>query len=200
MKDFLDLIIFLLIIYAILAPLLKKKTPFPDREEEELNFPKDDHAPDSKEKPTQGVLEEIENLFDYEEKLNDIPILIEDTEILEDRFERNKTEFPFTKESSSLSQVSRKTQEKFDNETSLHYSEEMSGFDYNSIDEEIETFDYSSDFENTEQDKEELKTFTFNIAEPDDFKRAIIYKEIFDMPVSVKLIRAQWRRNIYSKR
>lgn len=196
MKDFLDLIIFLLIIYAILAPLLKKKTSFPDREED-LNFPKDAHTPESKEKPTQSVLEEIENLFDYEEKLNDIPILIEDTERFEDRFKRNKTEFPFAKESSSLSEASRKTQEKFDNETLLHYSEEISEFDYNSIDKEMEIFDYSNDFENTEQDKEESKTFTFNISEPDDFKRAIIYKEIFDVPVSVKLIRSQWRRNIY---
>lgn len=196
MEDFLDLIIFLLIIYAILAPLLKKKTSFPDREED-LNFPKDAHTPNSEEKSTQSVLEEIENLFDNEEKLNDIPILIEDTETIEDRFERDKIEFPSAKKSSSLSEVNRKTQEKFDNETLLNYSEKISGFDYNSIDEEIEAFDYSSDFESTEQDKEELKTFTFNIAEPDDFKRAIIYKEIFDVPVSVKLIRSQWRRNIY---
>ncbi|MFN4111623.1 MAG: hypothetical protein ACK4G1_05065, partial [Ignavibacteria bacterium] len=90
-------------------------------------------------------------------------------------------------------------------EKSPHYSE-LQMYDYEGTipDIEIDEFDYSkiseTDANQLGADSKQTYpegTFKIQLNDIDDFKRAFVYKEIFDTPIALRMRKIKWQRNIY---
>lgn len=206
MENLFDLLIILFIIYALLSPLFKKK-PAPQKP-----FPKTEDQPTvripEREKTEQEILREIEELFGYtstpepeQEPKSETKVVFETKD--EESFEIEEEYIPLPKyEEPKFEEKIKETLTVSDQK--LHQDFFIKTYDYEStlIDVEIDEFDYSRlevfDYAQSEKETEvEVKTFTISLSEPDDFKKAIIYKEIFDTPMALRMRKIKWQRNIY---
>lgn len=198
MENLFDLLLILFIIYAFLVPLLKKKKP----PAQKIPLPQE---PQSREEPTtekssQDILREIEKFFGYEtqpepetkveEKDEEFFPVYDDTIL-----SQSKTE---TKFEEKLIERHQKAEQKVDKEFLIE------AYDYESTipEIEIEDFDYSKidDYDYTKPEEEEVKTesqFSIELQQIDDVKKAVVYKEIFDTPLALRMRRIKWQRNIY---
>lgn len=197
MENLFDLLIILFIIYAFLSPILKKRTP-PVQKKPETSEP--ETLPTSeKEKSSQEILREIEELFGYKTEEPEPFPEIEDEEFSQITFEpetiEKKSQPKFEDEIAS-------TQPKQTLEEKIHQDFQIEAYDYESTipDTDIDEFDYSKldTYELEHEDKTlEGKKFSLQLSEIDDFKKAVIYKEIFDTPIALRMRKIKWQRNIY---
>lgn len=197
MENVFDLLIILFIIYAFLAPIFRKRIPPVDKKPSPIDY--DASSQPKQEKSSQEILREVEELFGYKLEEQE-PLIIENyedilsTDPFEDlhtAIEKQKFEEEVVKKSSTQSK-----KEKIDEDFKIE------AYDYESTipDIDIEEFDYSKiDVNETETGKksEEEKTFAIEFSSLDDFKRAVVYKEIFDTPIALRMRNIKWRRNIY---
>ncbi|MCX8056528.1 MAG: hypothetical protein N3F03_02825 [Ignavibacteria bacterium] len=203
MDSILDLLIILFIIYAFLAPIFKRKPPVakkpqPQHEAEETEFE------GREEKSSQEILREIEELFGYKTP--------QQPEYEVDTYTQEKDEefTPIKEEKLTEPQIQEsKFEEKVklastDFEQKVHQDFKIEAYDYEATipDIEIDEFDYTKldEYDYTKPEVEAEKThdsFTFQLNNLDDFKRAIVFKEIFDTPLALRMRRIKWQRNIY---
>lgn len=203
MEKLFDLLIILFIIYAFLSPFLKKKPPVRQSPKPYEPEPNSSHE---EEKSSQEILREIEELFGYQSKEpekseteNDEEFhqVIPETQKVEETFQKFDKEHSTTEV--KIPVLGRKAEaEKSETQIetqSYNYEEtipeiEIDEFDYSKLD------DYEQAKINLNQPSEE-KSFSLQLNEIDDFKKAIIYKEIFDTPIALRMRRIKWQRNIY---
>lgn len=200
MENLFDLLIILFIIYAFLAPLLKKKPPVAKKPEPQTY---DDEFQTKEEKSSQEILREIEELFGYKSEEPEISIPQEDEEFLPSKTEKSKTE-DFVFQAKTL-ETTLDEEQSFQRESvTLH--PDLQPYDYEGTIPEIEIdeFDYSQldvyDYSKSEEEKtyeEEVRTFEIALGNIDDIKKAIVYKEIFDTPLALRMRKIKWQRSIY---
>jgi hypothetical protein len=198
MENLFDILIILFIIYALLAPILRRKPPVPQK-------PAPDYSEDDfeykEEKSSQEILREVEELFGYSSKKSEEATTQVDEEF---RFPESSTlKVEKSETQTQFKQISEK-EEKFSHQVvSLH--PEMEPYDYEGTlqDIEIDQFDYSKidEFNNDKDVDSNLsaveKTFSIQLENIDDFKKAFIYREIFDLPIALRMRRIKWQRNIF---
>ncbi len=200
MENLFDLLIILFIIYAFLAPLFKvlKKKPTPTQTKPE-SYQTETYSEVEPEKSSQDILREIEKLFGYETKEPE-PI------------EESKDEEFYSFEPEPIT-YQRKIEPKFEEQVvqitpsqikkeDIHQEFIIEAYDYEATipETDIDEFDYSKldVYEIEMEDKSQIeKTFTLELSGIDDFKKAVIYKEIFDTPIALRMRRIKWQRNIY---
>lgn len=198
MENLFDLLIILFIIYAFLAPIFKKKPPVAKKPEPRTY---DDEVPQKEEKSSQDILREIEELFGYKTEEPEIPFPQDDDEFISINSEKSETEDSYHP-TESLEKVSEKPLQP--ESVALH--PDLQPFDYEGTIPEIEIdeFDYSklddfdySNLDNQKQDEKTIKTFELALSNIDDIKKAIVYKEIFDTPIALRMRKIKWQRSIY---
>ncbi len=199
MENLIDILIILFILYALLGPVLRKRKPpiseppVPESSSEETKS-----QPELEE---QKILREIEELFGIkrDEDIEQGSSSVEDDEYKPVTVESKKShespsEVPIKKvTSSSTSEL----ESKFSDEILKEYNYEGT---IPSI--EIDEFDYSKIDEYNLMDSETIakkseEYFNIKISEFEEIKRAIIYKEIFETPLALRMRRFQWQRNIH---
>ncbi len=195
MENLFDLLIILFIIYAFLAPIFKKRIPPDDNNPEPIGY--DASSGSKQDKSSQEILKEVEELFGYKSgepeiifDNGDLPPL-DPFEDLHTALEKQKFEEEVVKKSSTQSK-----------EEKIHEDFKIEAYDYESTipETDIEEFDYSKldVYESeTEKKSEEGKTFSIEFSNIDDFKRAVVYKEIFDVPIALRMRNIKWRKSIY---
>ena len=202
MENLFDILIILFIIYAFLAPFFKKK-PLPktkppqfpqDNEKENFEIKTSQRSIETK----QDILREIEELFGIPPSTKeDETFLTEEESLKEDEFsleDKLKLQDEFK---SKLSQSYPTKPKPFAIDLDIaDYKIDQFDYEWKSEEYEIEQYDYEKTMEEPREDIK-LSTFTFSISEPDDFKRAIIYKEIFDSPIALRVRKIKWQRSIY---
>lgn len=199
MENLFDLLIILFIIYAFLAPVLKRKKP--PVQGRTPNYDAESDSESVNEKSSQNILREIEELFGYKPETESSPDF--DTEKDDEEFHPIYEEKPRVP-SSTIS----KFEENIKNSDSAleHKIQEelkIDSYNYESTIPEIEIdeFDYSKldDFVYNQSDTIQIqyKTFSVDLENIDDIKKAIVYKEIFDTPIALRMRRIKWQRNIY---
>ncbi len=199
MENLFDLLIILFIIYAFLAPLLKrKKPPVPSRPP---TYDTNSDTETVEKKSSQDILREIELLFGYEPETDSLPDL--DTEKYDEEFK------PIYEDKSNITQITvPKFEDRIKNSDSalndkLYEYLMIEPYDYDSTIPEIEIdeFDYSKldDFAYNKSESIQTldKTLSVDLENFDNIKKAIIYKEIFDTPIALRVRRIKWQRNIY---
>lgn len=190
MENLIELLIFLFIIYAFLLPMLKKK-PTVGKKPESEPIGLDSDVKTSEEKSSQEILREIEELFGYKSKEPEDIVLTDDDEFhsfnqekkVEDtsqKFEVSETQIPEriseTEKSQSHSELLM-----YDYEGTIPEIE-IDEFDYSKIDDKsIEQLDSNSN------QSDEVHTIVIELKKIDDIKKAIIYKEIFDLPIALRM-------------
>lgn len=208
MENLLDLLIILFIIYAFLSPLFKKRTPpvqkRPEPVEPEIQTEK------YEEKTSQDILKEIEKLFGYpveEEKPYTYPT---DDEVI--TFEPESSEHKTAYEPKFEEKI---VQPKFEEkiilpklkqkgEDEIHSDFFIEAYDYEGTltDTSIDDFDYSkidvygSDVPEVTKETEK-RAFVIELNNMDDLKNAIVYREIFDTPIALRMRKIKWQRSIY---
>lgn len=197
MENLFDLLIILFIIYAFLSPIFKKRTP-PVQKKPETSEPETLPASE-KEKSSQEILREIEELFGYKtEEPEPIPE-IEDEEFHQIKSEPqtiDKLSEPKFEDEITSAQPKQTLEEK------IHQDFQIETYDYESTvpDTDIDEFDYSKldtyELEHEDRTLEEKK-FSLQLSDIDDFKKAVIYKEIFDTPIALRMRKIKWQRNIH---
>lgn len=195
MENLFDLLIILFIIYAFLAPIFKKRTP-PVHKKPETIEP-ETFSETNKGKSSQEILREVEELFGYKLEEPEAVIHPEDEEIL------------IFDEGLVTAEENQKFEEEVITKSSTESLEEkinqdfkIDAYDYESTIPEIEIdeFDYSKidGIEAESQNKiDEERTFSIELGNIDDFKKAVVYKEIFDTPIALRMRNIKWQRNIY---
>lgn len=203
MENLFDILIILFIIYAFLSPFFKKKPAGKNQPEQPVEV--GNESKPAEEKSSQEILREIEELFGYkieEEEKEEEVLISEDEEFhspvkKEKKVEENIQQFEKieTRTPTSISVA----------EKSHHYPE-IQMYDYEGTIPEIEIdeFDYSKISEvnanEIEADSKQTypeNTFKIQLNDIDDFKRAFVYKEIFDTPIALRMRKIKWQRNIY---
>jgi hypothetical protein len=193
MENLLDLLIILFIIYAFLAPVLKRRTP--PVQQKPVPYEPETSNETKEEKSSQEILKEIEELFGYKSEEDEKISKAEDEEFHSPDVVMSQ-KIPEAKFEEKVVQVeSRQSLEE-----KIHQDFKIEAYDYDATvqDTDIEEYDYSK-FENyeTEGKLQEEKTFELELSGIDDFKKAVIYKEIFDTPLALRMRRIKWQRNIY---
>lgn len=199
MDNLFDILIVLFIIYAFLSPIFKRKPTGKNKPEHPVEI--DNESKPTEEKSSQEILREIEELFGYKTEEQEV-ITSDDEEFhsptrKEKKMEEGTQQFEKveTRASANISIT----------EKSPPYSE-LQMYDYEGTipDIEIDEFDYSkineADANQIEIDSKLIHTettFKIQLSEIDDFKRAFIYKEIFDTPIALRMRKIKWQRNIY---
>lgn len=206
MENLFDLLIILFIIYAFLSPLLKKKKP-------PIQLPPQPYETETKsepvaEKSSQDILREIEELFGYKSEKPEEVLTQGDEEFHQVESQTAKSEKSSQKvEKYETAEQNVPTFSEIKSTTEkIEIHPELESFDYEGTipETEIDEFDYSKldDYVYNQVEKEtsitdKEKTFSLQLNEIDDFKKAIIYKEIFDSPIALRMRRIKWQRNIY---
>lgn len=188
MEDLISILIYAFILYLFLSPLFRKKPkshPAETTYEDEYDYEMlEDQLED---KPSQDILKEIEIFFGHSKK--------SENEEVSSSFETKTYEFE-TQEKFEIKPHSAENIEKdfkieaYDYEVSAN-NYEIDEFDYTKIDEEA--IEPSKESESAEK----IRTFSISLENVDDFKKAVIYKEIFEIPLAMKLLGLRWRRSIY---
>lgn len=194
MEDLINILIYLFILYLFLSPLFRKKTKSrpvetkPDYEEQVL-------IEEEEEKSSQDILKEIELLFGRSTE-PDGEVTKERLEDEEQRQFESKT-FDFkTEEKVEVKTLPKEIIEKDFAIEAYNYEDSLNNF-------EIDEFDYTKiEEESVEpsketEDEKTVQTFSISLQNVDDFKRAVIYKEIFESPLAMKLLGLKWRRSTY---
>ncbi len=196
MEDLINIIIYLFIIYLFLSPLFKKKPKSrpvetkPDYEEQILV---DDEK--SEEISSQNILKEIELLFgrstESDEAVKEEKIEEEEQKQFESKIYDFKTEEKVEVKTLHKEIIEKDfaIEEYNYEETSNNY--EIDEFDYTKIDEE--SLDTSKEAKKVELER----TFSIRLQNIDDFKKAFIYKEVFESPLTMRILGLKWRRSIY---
>lgn len=196
MEDLISILIYAFILYLFLSPLFRKKSKSPPAEttyEDEYDYEMlEDQL---EEKPSQDILKEIEIFFGHSKKTEIEEETIEKDEEITSSFETKTYEFKIQDKFEIKPHTSENIEKDFKIEA---YDYEISGNNY-----EIDEFDYTKiDEENIESSKEsenaeKIRTFSLSLENVNDFKKAVIYKEIFEVPLAMKLLGLRWRRSIY---
>ncbi len=198
MENLFDLLIILFILYALLAPLFRRRTP-PPRKHPETYEPETYQEP-VEEKSSQDILREIEELFGYKaEEPEPITESGSDEEFLQ--FEPEQIPVQKLPEQKFEEKVVQKTPSQTIEEK-IHQDFLIEAYAYEATlpDIDIDEFDYSKlDAYNVETKNvvKAEKTFKLELNNLDDFKKAVIYKEIFDTPIALRMRNIKWQRNIY---
>jgi len=199
MENLLDLLIILFIIYAFLAPILKKKSP--PAQKKPMPYEPESSYETREEKSSQEILREIEELFGYSTEAPEPVSKQEDEEFK--FFELEPEKIQKTSEAKFEEKFLQESPEiKKDEKIAYEYNYGIEAYDYEATipDTDIENFDYSKlDIYNieTEGKLDEERAFQLELSGIDDFKKAVIYKEIFDTPIALRMRRIKWQRNIY---
>lgn len=195
MEDLINILIYLFIIYLFLSPLFKKKQKSrpvetqPDYEEQILI------DEEREEKSSQDILKEIELLFgrstESEESVKEEKLEEEEQK----QFESKTYDFK-SEEKVEVKTLPKKIIEKDFAIEEYNYEEisdnyEIEEFDYTKIDEE--SLDTSKEAEKVELER----TFAISLQSIDDFKKAFVYKEVFESPLAMRILGLKWRRSIY---